>query len=399
MPGSKDKRWTATKFSETLMMDALLKHLLGLMPYGMTDLGEVFEVIVQLEPNDEERWMRAWSSLAGSLQLRAEQSEQAGRQISAASAYLRAATYWRASLMYYSRVGDDRIREYARQSAACYAKYLVLSGYPGSYVEIPYDGTFLPGHFYRSPVAAARAPLLVLTPGRDTWAADTCWVFDAALRRGIHCLVYDGPGQGFALRLQDLHFRPDWEQVVAQVLDFGLAIPGVDAERVGLMGLSFGAFLSVRAAAFEKRIKLCVADPGSLNWGASIINHFPPPLRQAIVGPEFVRRAFTWTAEHTPLEWLIRDYAWKHGVGNEDVFKTLEAYDNTPLVDQIECKMLVMDGAEEMARPQGLQLFDALSCEKHYMFFDKDSTAQAHCQIGAYATATEYLFNWLDTHL
>lgn len=399
MSSDKAKHWTDTKFSETLMMDALLKHILGLMPYGRADLGEVYEVIGQLKPNDEEQWILAWSALANKLQIRAEKAEQASRNITAAAIYLRTATYWRASLMYFSHHEDSRIQEYAHLSKHCYDKYLMLSGAPGRYVEIPYEDSFLPGYFYRAPNADKNAPLMILTPGRDTWAEDTCWVYEAALKRGIHCLIYDGPGQGFALRLQNLRFRPDWENVIKPVVNFALTLPDIDPDRIGLMGFSFGAFLSTRAAAFEKRIKLCIADPGSVSWGESIINHFPPPLRQAIVGPEIVRRAFAWMAEHTPLEWLIRDYAWKHGVQNEDVFTTLQAYDNTSIIEKIECHMLVTDGTEEMARPQAERLFAALQCRKDYLLFDEQSTAQAHCQIGGYATATEYLFNWIDEHL
>lgn len=393
--------WTSTKFSETLMMDALLKHIFGLMQYGMSDLGEVFEVIGQLKPNDEERWINAWSAVALRLQNLAEMADRTDKRLTASSTYLRAATYWRASLMYFSHPEDLRIGEYARASSRCYQRYLELSGYPGRYVGIPYEDTFLSGYFFKSPVAAESAPLLIITPGRDTWADDTVWVYDAALRRGIHCLIYDGPGQGLALRLNNLYFRPDWENVIKPVVDFALEIPGVDPSRIGLMGLSFGAFLSVRAAAFEKRLKVCIADPGSLSWAEGILNHFPAPIRQVLVGdgPDVLREAFTWTAQHTSLKWLVRDYAWKHGVREQDVFKALLAYDNTPVIDQIECETLVMDGTEEMARGQAKRLFDALKCPKHYILFDADSTAQAHCQIGAYSTASATLFDWLEGRL
>ena len=393
--------WTSSKFSDTLIMDALLKHVLGLMQYGMCDLGEVFEVIGQLKPNDEECWINAWSAVAQRLQTRAEEADRAGKRLTASSTYLRAATYWRASLMYFSYPGDSRLTEHAHAGSKCYARYLELSGYPGKYVEIPYEGTFLPGHFFRSPAAAESAPLLIITPGRDTWADDTCWVYDAAMRRGIHCLVYDGPGQGLSLRLNNLHFRPDWENVVKPVVDFALEIPGIDPSRVGLMGLSFGAFLSVRAAAFEKRLKVCVADPGSLSWGEAILNHFPPPIRQLLIGDgvDALPEAFKRTAQYTSLKWLVRDYAWKHGVRERDVFKALLAYDNAPLVDRIECETLVMDGTEEIAKGEAQRLFDALKCPKHYLLFDEVSTAQAHCQIGAYSTASACLLDWIEERL
>lgn len=393
--------WSDLQFNKTLLVDGLLKHLLGLALYGMSDVGEVLEVMVHLKPDDEECWVSTWAALAERLEQRAKQADEAGLHVTASSAYLRASTYWRASQMYFSRPSDPRMKDYSRASVRCYERHLALSGYPGEYVEIPYEGGFLPGHFYRSPVAGDLAPLLIITPGRDTWAEDTRWVYDGALKRGIHCLIYDGPGQGLALRLNDLIFRPDWEKVVTPVVDFALALPGVDPSRIGLMGLSFGGFLSVRAAAFEKRLKLCIADPGSLSWGRAIIDHFPQPVRDVLLGagPDALRKVLTGTIELTSLEWLLRDYAWKHGVSHEEVFPALLAYDNSAVVDQIECETLVIDGTAEIAKGQAQQLFDALKCPKDYLLFDEASTAQTHSQMGSYATATELLFDWISRKL
>lgn len=383
------KHWTNTKYSKNILHDALVKHLLGLMAYGMSDLGEVLEAIEQLEQNDEESWISSWGSMAQRIQDRAEEAERTNNLVSASTAYLRASTYWRAALMYFSDPGDARMRNFAIASSQCYERYLTLSRYPGQYVEIPYENSFLPGHFYTSPVAEGNAPLLIITPGRDTWAEDTRWVYDAALRRGIHCLIYDGPGQGFALRLNNLAFRPDWEKVITPVMDFALTLPGIDPGRIGLMGMSFGGFLVPRAAAFDKRIKVCVTDPGNISWGAGIINA--------------LKKFSTLPADSLPPEVrnLIKDYAWKHNVPNtiEDVINALHTYDNTSILNQIKCEMLVLDGTEEMTRDGAKKFYDALDCPKHYMIFDETSTAQSHCQIGGYATASEYIFDWLCTKL
>lgn len=383
------RHWTSTKFSENILMDALVKHVLGLTLYGMADIGEVLEVVSQLTVSDEENWISAWSTMAERLQARAEKADRTGKQVTASTAYLRASTYWRVSLMCFSQPDDSRMIDYSLAHAKCYERYLELSSYPGQYVEIPYENSFLPGHLYRSPLASDQAPLLIITPGRDTFAEDTRWVYDGAIRRGINCLVYDGPGQGYALRLNNFVFRPDWENVVEPVVNFALKIPGIDPSRIGLMGLSFGGFLAPRAAAFEKRIKVCIADPGNLSWGGAIIarlqtfSHLPPDE----IPPQ--------------MNSLVKDYAWKHGVPNtvQDVIQVLCAYDNTCIIDQLECETLVMDGTAEMVPGQALKFFDALKCPKDYMLFDETTTAQSHCQMAGYATATEYLFDWLDARL
>ena len=40
----------------------------------------------------------------------------------------------------------------------------------------------------------------------------------------------------------------------------------VDPDRMGLLGLSMGGALAPRAAAYEKHIKVCVANPGLFLW-------------------------------------------------------------------------------------------------------------------------------------
>lgn len=396
------QHWTSIKFNDHIMVDALFKHLMGLTVYGMTDPGEVLEVVVQMTSSDEEQWITSWTAMARRLQERAEQAERENRDVTAASAYLRASTYWRASLLYFSYPEDPRMVRHCVNSADCYARHLALSGYPGERIEIPYEGGFLPGHFYRSPVAPENGPLLIITPGRDTWAEDARWVYDGALKRGIHCLVYDGPGQGFALRVNKLPFRPDWENVLGPVVDHALTLPGVDPDRIGVMGMSFGGFLVTRAAAFDTRIKLCVPDPGSVSWGRGMTDRLPTPLRQIVTGtgPGAVRKLAISVAERLPmLEWLLRDYAWKHDVPKSDVFIELAKYDNTDIVEQIGCEMLVLNGAAEMTQDEPKKLFAALSSPKEYLYFDEDTTAQAHCQMGSYSTGTELLLDVISKKL
>jgi hypothetical protein len=289
--------------------------------------------------------------------------------------------------MHFGKTDDPRMKEHCLNAHNCYEKYLQFSGYPGQYVKIPYENTFLPGHFYKSPVAKGNAPLLILTPGRDTWAEDTRWIYDGALKRGIHCLIYDGPGQGATLRIGGLPFRPDWENVIKPVVDFALTFDGIDKDRIGLMGLSFGGALVPRAAAFEKRIKVCITDPGNIGWGGKIIKVLSAVRRL----PPFLRPHF--------FDFMLKDYAWKQGVPVSDVVDELKKYDNSSIIDKITCKILVMDGTKEPMYGEAKKFYDKLTCPKDYMLFDETTTAQTHCQMGSYATATEYLFDWIDENL
>ncbi len=383
------KPWSEVKFFDQIMMDALMKYVFGLVYCRMADFGEVMDAIGHMHSADEDGWADAWIAAGKRLEKRAASAEERKKLYSAGEEYLRASSYYRIGLMYFSKPEDHRMKEYARRSHGCYEKYLKLSGYPGEYVRIPYEGTYLPGHFYRSPSAGEKTPLLILTPGRDTWGEDTRWVYDAALKRGIHCLVYDGPGQGFALRLQGLPFRPDWENVVTPVVDFACTLPGIDTDRIGIMGISFGGFLIPRAVAFEKRIKLCITDPGSLDWGSGISENLGKMGKM----PKFMIPDSVAT--------MIADYAWKQGVGNDvdAVVQELKKYNNTDIIDKITCKMLVLDGTAEITYGEAKKLYDALKCPKEYLLFDEETTAQCHSQMGGYGIASEVLADWLEENL
>lgn len=376
-------------FHSHIMMDALAKHLLGLAPYGMTDIGEVLETYCSLKGSDEEIWLEQWAKLGEKLMEEAEAKRRENHPESASAIYLRASTYFRTALMCYSDVNNPRMITLCDCSHICYENYLELSGYPGTYLKIPYENTFLPGHFYKSPGMTGKAPLMILVPGRDTWAEDTRWMYDGLLKRGIHCLVFDGPGQGYALRLQKMPFRPDWEKVMTPVIDHAVSeIDCIDPGRIGAMGMSFGAFLLPRACAFEKRIKLCIVDPGNINWGGHFADIFsrtmkiPAPLRPKMVSG------------------MMNDYAWKHGVGGDQVTEELRKYDNTDIVDKITCETLVLDGTAEINKGQAAVFYDALkNCRKEYKLFDRTSTSQCHAQMGGYLPASEYICDWVKDHL
>ncbi|WP_202986218.1 alpha/beta hydrolase family protein [Flavobacterium pokkalii] len=372
-----------------MLTDALVKHILGLIRYRMTDPGEIMETLGQMKSSSEQDWATAWGNTAEKIQTRAEESYAIKKMVSASSSYLRAATYWRIALMYFSDKEDQIVKKYSENSVYCYDRYLELSGYPGQKIQIPYEETYLPGYFYRSPTAEEKAPILIITPGRDTWGEDTIWVYDAALQRGIHCIVIEGPGQGTTLRLQNLKFRPDWETVISPVVDFAETLPGIDMERIALMGISFGGYLIPRAAAFEKRIKVCIANPGNISWGISINK----ALKQVKKLPKFLRP--------TMIDNLVKDYAWKHGVENniDTVISELDKYNNSNILDKITCKVLVMDATSEILPGEAIKFYNALQCPKDYMLFDSETTAQNHTQMGGYGPASDTLFDWIEDNL
>ena len=167
----------------------------------------------------------------------------------------------------------------------CWLKSIALFDPPIEQVSIPYEGTALRGFYFRGKSAKEKRPLLILNNGSDGSALDM-WMLGAAgaTARGYDCLTFDGPGQGYALLKQGLHFRPDWERVITPVIDFALSRPGVDPKRIAIQGISQGGYWVPRAVAFEKRIAAAIADPGVVDVSTSWTATLPPPMLQLLKG-------------------------------------------------------------------------------------------------------------------
>jgi pimeloyl-ACP methyl ester carboxylesterase len=387
------------------VLDNQLLFYLSQSYQGFTDVGEVLDTASRIDVNDEYSWPNEWLETARRIESYAKQSLERGHPVSAGEAYVRASSYYRAALIHHPEPTDPIVKEAAQASMDDFAKALELLKFAQP-VKIPYEGTTLPGYFYRSSLADDKAPLLIVFQGRDAWAEETKYLADAAIKRGYHCLQFQGPGQGAALRLQGLTFRHDWENVVTPVVDFALQQEGVDPERIILMGISFGGALAPRAAAFEKRIKICVANPGVLNWGAAIyreLNELAPDLMSIYEeSASAFDTAVTEVMKDVPLlRWGFKDMMWKHSASSpSDLLVKLSDFNNEGIVEQITCQTLVMDGeAEAFSTGEGKRLFDALKSPKDYMLFTAEDTGLVHVQTAAMAVSSQRLFDYLDEAL
>lgn len=395
--------WYRYRFVGQPVMDAQILFYLGLAPNGLTDIGEVLDAATRIVPGDERSWFETWREVAARLEAYGDEAWARGHVDSAARCWLRAGSYLRAGLIRYARREDPRIVADTRRALALHDRALAGLGYDSHELAIPYEGSVLHGRVHYAP-GVDRAPVLVMHQGLHAWPEDTMWVVDGALRRGVHVLTFHGPGQGASLRLHGHPFRPDWEVVVGAVIDVAARDPRIDAGRVALMGLSFGGYLAPRAAAYDHRVWALIADPGVVDWGASMLRHFeslPGLLSLHASGPAAFDRAIDAVAQVMPdARWYFDDVTWKHGVDTpHEVIDELRRYRNDA-VASIRCPTLILEGVAEDATPgESLRLFEALTCEKDLVIFDEASAAQTHCQGGGTQLAAMRLFDWFDERL
>ena len=404
MDSTNHRPWYDLGMMSDHILDQSLLFYLAMTWSGQADVGECLETASRISSADPESWAVEWTKTADKLISVAETAEKQNHKVSAGQAYLRAATYYSAALHRHNNPKAPIVKDNSLAASEYFRIAVKLLGIPAEPVQIPYGNTTLPGYFFRSPLAKGPAPVLIVHQGRDGWAMHCKYIADAAISRGYHCLLIDGPGQGEALRLQGLPFRADWEKVITPVVDYLIKQKDVDPDRIGLMGLSMGGALAPRATAFEKRIKVCVANPGVLSWTDIIfgfLGQIDPKLTELWkTDPDGFNSLIASISSQVPLvDWGIRDMMWKHGVETPaELMVQMQEYSNKDIVSKISCRMLVMDGAAD-EYSQGRELFDALACPKEYMFFEAADPALQHCQVGAQASSSARLFDWLDENL
>jgi len=219
------------------------------------------EVTASLASYDD--WCRAWSA-------RAAVHEKIGREALAAKHLLTAGECLQRAGVYYHFASFLFVQDQAQMKAAhkkqieCRQLALPHLRPPGERVEIPYQGKTLAG-ILRKPAGADTPPVVVMAVGLDSTKEETDAYEFPFLARGVATLVFEGPGQGEAQ--YDFPIRGDYEVSVAAVLDFVDKRRDLDAKRTGMWGVSLGGYYAPRAAAFDKRIKACIALGGPFNWG------------------------------------------------------------------------------------------------------------------------------------
>ncbi|HEX9464624.1 MAG TPA: alpha/beta fold hydrolase [Alphaproteobacteria bacterium] len=225
------------------------------------NLSDFEEVVAGLAHWDD--WCSTWSARAAVHEALAREALAAGRALSAGEHFTRAGLYYHFGKFLF--VNDvEQMRAAHQKAVECRRLALPYLQPPGERVEIPYLGRTLAG-ILRRPVSARRAPLVVMTMGLDSCKEEMDAYEQTFLARDLATLSFDGPGQGEAE--YDLPIRGDYEVPVAAVVDWAVQRRDIDPDRIGLWGVSLGGYYAPRAAAFEKRIKACIALSGPYDWG------------------------------------------------------------------------------------------------------------------------------------
>jgi 2,6-dihydroxypseudooxynicotine hydrolase len=255
-------------------VEAAIAHWAPRFVANGVPLSDFQEVTAEIERWDD--WCAAWSRRAAVHEKLGRDVLGEGHRLSASEHLTRAAVCYHFAKFVF--VHDyEQMRAAHRKAVECRDAALPHLDPPGERVEIPYERTHLYG-ILRKPRGAARPPIVVMCMGLDSAKEEMDAYESIFLARGMATLAFDGPGQGEAE--YELAIRGDYEAPVSSVVDWVERRADVDGARIGLWGVSLGGYYAPRAAAFEKRVKACIALSGPYDW-AEIWPQMNPLTREA----------------------------------------------------------------------------------------------------------------------
>ena len=246
--------------------------------------------------DDWRDWCRFFIGLAHEHERLGKQALDAGYAVSASAHLVRGALCAHYGQFLYFEFPAIK-QEAVELKIRLYRDAASLMVPPAQALEIPFEHSHLPGYL-RLPSGHAPFPVVVIVGGLDAAKEDMHQFASLCLERGLATVVFDGPGQGECF-YRGLYLRENFHEAVSAVIDQLSTQPELDSSRIGILGRSLGGFLAPQAAAFDKRIKACVA------WGAlydlGSFDHKPPLIRD---GYRFLSGAADWVQAKRLTAWI-----------------------------------------------------------------------------------------------
>lgn len=275
---------------------------------------------------------------------------------------------------------------------------------------IPYrDGELTAMRWEAEPDARAQAPegtphTLVMMNGFGGYAEEIIDFASYFPTRPFDIIAFDGPGQGHTA-LAGMTLEPEWERPTSAVLDY------FGVESAAALGVSFGGYLVMRAAAHCPRISHVIAFDMMYRLLDGLTVPLPRALRpiaDAIVGnprPAWLIDAAMRIAPrfNADLSWKLQQASHLTGLHRpSQVLRAFGDYTMEPLEGRITQPCLVLAGDADQYVPferlgdvrRALRNAESLDVRTFRRAQDPDMAQ--HCQIGDLDLAFAMMGGWLQ---
>ncbi len=219
--------------------------------FAVQDLNAVYSKVT-----GRRSFPKAWKKRAAVLEKMAQEAESKGRLVTARRLYHRAALCF-GRAQHLVPIHRNPFKDEAYE--ALYRNYDKMIELFDGQIEKTRpefgDGQNAHAIFHKAPGDGPKPTVLIL-PGMDAIKEDVCNPFDNDYaQRGMNVLAMDGPGQGECNYNATWLTADNYQKAAEAAIDWLVARDDVDADRIGVMGMSMGSRWGVQVGAHDKRVK------------------------------------------------------------------------------------------------------------------------------------------------
>lgn len=335
----------------------------------------------------EEAWYQSWSKLGAHLLGLADQDLARGRHYSAGDKLMRACNYFLIAERNMLHADPRRNPVYSKALKA-FEQGVGLRKDHAERITVDYKDKELAGWLHL-PAGNGPHPCVIFLNGFDSIKEMHYMMYaQAAAKRGIAILFVDQEGTGEAQRFHHLPKRHDSEVSVGLFVDALVKRTDVDANRIGVAGISAGGYDAPRAAAFEKRLKCCACVGALFNIDENTRNMF---LGRGLN----VSEGLSNMAEHVMVV-----------TGKSDLREAVDEFarrDLAEAIGKVECPLLVAHGENDRQVPLGHAERTAAgataAAEVELKVFTIAEGSCEHCGIDIKSMTRDYVLDWLAERL
>lgn len=378
-----------TYFPEDYRWSAAFCGMVGWAKWGATEIGEMDQVGRRLSKKlgDDNHWFREWVRMGERVRALGLAEERKGHRLTAAAHHQRAVSYYQMGERFRTPKDKKGLAAF-RKGVDCFLRFARLIDRPRiEPVEIPFEkGKSLPAYLVHAEnTNKSRPPVTVFFDGLDgSKEMHFMWGIRDLVRRGISCLISDGPGTGEAIRFRKIYLRHDYEVAGSAALDYLETRKDVNAKRAAIMAVSLGGYYAPRMASLDSRYKACVA------WGA-IWDYYATWKRR--IEASF-KAELSVPGHH--IQWIL------NAKTLDEALQKLEGFRLDGVVQKMKCPFLLTHGADDKQIPMrdARALFKAVgSKDKTFRVFTVKEGGAQHCHRDNLILGTSYIFDWLQEKL
>jgi pimeloyl-ACP methyl ester carboxylesterase len=309
----------------------------------------------------------------------------------------RKAAYYFRGAEFYLPESDSRKQQLRKQFISLTSDYYGIS--KNQHYMIPYQTGYLSA--YRISPDNPKG-IIVLFGGFDSYVEELFLLVMILKDAGYDIVCFDGPGQGTALENYQIPMTHEWEKPIKSVLDYFCL------NDVTLIGMSLGGYLSLRAAAYEKRVKKVIAYDILTNFFDVLTHQIDPAYKDILINMliqekiEDVNTTLKQLMEKSlMLQWGMMQGM--HITGSKspyEFFHKINSYNTTSFSHLITQDVLLLAGQNDHYVPiEQLPAQISTLTNVHSLtarMFTPKETADMHCQIGNLGLAIDVMLNWME---